>query len=231
MTELTPINRQLPWTYLFHGQGPHLLLLLLLVPGALAWAGPSLDGTLFWGFSDRQWVYLLLTVVILHQLLAWLGWRLQLCFSSLSRWFGQADLVVWCGLFFPFLVARPVLLAIVGLSDAGSLGLPPLLSGLLGLGLLIPALYTVWSVYHYFGFIRAAGGDHFRARYWHLPLVNQGIFRYSTNAMYVFGFGLLWAIALLTRSQAALALALFQHAYIWVHWYCTEQPDLKVLFP
>jgi hypothetical protein len=39
-----------------------------------------------------------------------------------------------------------------------------------------------------------------------------------------------WAIALLTRSQAALAAALFQHAYIWVHWYCTEQPDGVVLY-
>jgi len=29
---------------------------------------------------------------------------------------------------------------------------------------------------------------------------------------------------------AAIAVALFQHAYIWVHWYCTEQPDGVVLY-
>jgi protein-S-isoprenylcysteine O-methyltransferase Ste14 len=61
-------------------------------------------------------------------------------------------------------------------------------------------------------------------------MVRQGAFRYSSNAMYAFVFLVFWAIALLTRSQAALALALFQHAYIWVHCYCTEQPDGVVLY-
>ena len=45
--------------------------------------------------------------------------------------------------------------------------------------------------------------------------------------MYVFGFLLLWIPALAGRSYAALATALFSHAYIWVHWYCTEKPDLR----
>ncbi len=48
--------------------------------------------------------------------------------------------------------------------------------------------------------------------------------------MYAFVFLGLWGIAIIGRSQAALAVALFQHAYIWVHWYCTEQPDLVVLY-
>ena len=58
----------------------------------------------------------------------------------------------------------------------------------------------------------------------------KGAFAYSSNAMYSFGFLAFWGIALMTRSQAALALALFQQAYIWVHWYCTEQPDGVVLY-
>ena len=46
-----------------------------------------------------------------------------------------------------------------------------------------------------------------------------------------FGFArALGGIALIFRSRAALAVALFQHAYIWVHWYCTEQPDGVVLY-
>jgi len=60
--------------------------------------------------------------------------------------------------------------------------------------------------------------------------VTQAAFRYSGNAMYTFAFMILWAIALWTQSRAALALALFQHAYIWVHFYCTEAPDLEVLY-
>ena len=51
-----------------------------------------------------------------------------------------------------------------------------------------------------------------------MPMVRDGAF---------LGF---WAIALITCSRAALAVALFQHAYIWVHWYCTEQPDGVVLY-
>ena len=50
------------------------------------------------------------------------------------------------------------------------------------------------------------------------------------GAMYTFVFLGLWSIALFTGSRAALALALFQHAYIWVHWYCTEQPDGVILY-
>jgi len=27
-----------------------------------------------------------------------------------------------------------------------------------------------------------------------------------------------------------LAAALFQHAYIWVHYYCTEEPDMQLIY-
>ena len=74
------------------------------------------------------------------------------------------------------------------------------------------------------------GGDHFRTRYRAMPLVEQGAFRYSSNAMYTFGLLILWTIALWAQSRTALAMAMFQHAYIWVHLYCTEAPDLKVLY-
>lgn len=40
----------------------------------------------------------------------------------------------------------------------------------------------------------------------------------------------LWSIAFLLGSQAALSVALFQHAYIWVHYSCTEEPDMRLLY-
>jgi hypothetical protein len=67
-------------------------------------------------------------------------------------------------------------------------------------------------------------------RYRAMPMVCEGAFKYSANAMYSFVFIGLWGIALLLGSQAALAVVLFQHASIWVHWYCTEQPDEVVLY-
>ena len=78
------------------------------------------------------------------------------------------------------------------------------------------------SVFRYFTIPRALGGDHFHDQYLNLPLVDQGAFKYSSNAMYSFVFLGMWGIALLTGSWNALVLALFNHAYIWVHMYCTE---------
>ncbi|WOD41138.1 methyltransferase [Nodosilinea sp. E11] len=230
MNELAEINRRVSWQYLFHGQLQHGLLVLVLVPGAIALAEPGLTGGSWLGVIDRQWAYGLIAVAVIHQVLVWLLWRLQICFGTLSRWLGRADLMVWGLVFFPLLMARPLLTAAVAASSAGTLAIPlwaamPLAALLLG-----PALYTFWSVQRYFGLLRAAGGDHFRACYWTMPLVHQGAFRYSDNAMYSFGFLALWAIALGGRSQAALALALFQHAYIWVHMYCTEAPDLALIY-
>jgi hypothetical protein len=77
---------------------------------------------------------------------------------------------------------------------------------------------------------RALGGDHFFERYRAMPMIRQGAFKYSSNAMYTFVFIGFWGLALIFRSRAALAVALFQHAYIWVHWYCTEQPDGVLLY-
>ncbi len=94
----------------------------------------------------------------------------------------------------------------------------------LGAALFVPAAWTMHSVVKHFGFARALGGDHFFERYRVMPMVREGAFAWSSNAMYTFVFGAFWGIALVTQSRAALAAALFQHAAIWVHWYCTEQP-------
>lgn len=228
---LFDINARVPRGYFWRGQLQHLMLVLVLVPGGLSLAQPALGDGSWLSLSDTTWVQLLLATVIAHQLLGWLVFRLQMCFSTFHRLFGKAALFVWGLLFFPFLLARPLLLFAVGVSDAGSLTLiPRTLQLVLGILLLLPALYTMWSVRRYFGFARALGGDHFEARFRQMPLVHEGAFRYSDNAMYSFAFLALWSIALLCGSRAALAMALFQHAYIWVHMYCTEEPDLAILY-
>ncbi|MCE7988686.1 MAG: hypothetical protein DYG89_46620 [Caldilinea sp. CFX5] len=220
---------KLPATFLFAGQLQHLLLLACLVPGAIYLAQPALDGTIWLGIADDQWFYALLIVVIVHQVVGWFVFRTQLVFSLFSRLFGTYDMVVWGVIFFPLFLLRPLLSLGLGLADAGSLASFQGLQTLLGLVLLLPALYTGWSVARYFGIARALGGDHFRQAYRELPLVKEGAFRYNANAMYAFAFLLFWSIALLTHSRAALASALFQHAYIWVHMACTEEPDMRVL--
>lgn len=76
----------------------------------------------------------------------------------------------------------------------------------------------MYSVRKYFGFDRAFGIDHFDpATYKDVPMVRKGIFQYSSNAMYVYGFFLLWVPGILAQSKAALLVAAFNHLYIWVH--------------
>lgn len=221
---------KLPVKYLFEGQFQHILLLACLLPGALWLAQPALDGSAWLGITDGQWYAASLILAVVHQVLGWFVFRFQLVFGLFTRWFGKRDLTAWGILFFPMLLLRPIFSLGLGLADAGSLGGERWLQVALGLVLLAPVLYTGWSVERYFGIPRALGGDHFRQKYREMPLVKQGIFRYSSNAMYTFFFLLFWAIALLTGSRAALAAALFQHAYIWVHMYCTEAPDMRVIY-
>lgn len=88
----------------------------------------------------------------------------------------------------------------------------------------------MYSVVRYFGMARAAGADHYASRYRDMPLVRGGIFRFTSNGMYLYAFLLFWALAVCFDSAAALAVAAFSHAYIWVHFYATEKPDMEFLY-
>jgi hypothetical protein len=57
--------------------------------------------------------------------------------------------------------------------------------------------------------------------------VREGIFRYTSNAMYVFAAMMIWIPALVFASKAALISAFFNHAYLWVHYYTLELPDMQ----
>jgi len=94
----------------------------------------------------------------------------------------------------------------------------------------IPAAYLFYSVKRYFSFKRAFGIDHFDTAYRSLPFVRKGIFRFTRNGMYVFGFCVLWVPGLWFASAAALFVALFNHLYIWVHYYSTELPDMRRIY-
>ncbi|HJO03853.1 MAG TPA: methyltransferase [Acidobacteriota bacterium] len=225
-----PLRVSMPRGHPWQGQLPHLLLLAALLPGVWAIASPALDGGEWLGVDERVWLLAGVLVPVAHQTAVALAWRGQLSWAIFTRVFGDAGLSVWGGIFFPLLIARPLAMIGLAVADAGSLAIPPLPSLVLGVLLLLPAAWTVHSIETHFGFARAIGGDHFFERYRTLPMVRKGAFAWSSNAMYTFAFLGLWGIALIARSRAALAVALFQHAYIWVHWYCTEQPDGVVLY-
>lgn len=202
------------------GQVLHAACLVPLL--ALVWAvWVKLDRP----FAVAFWIAIALPVV--HQVFVWLAWRLELGSSAISQTIGFRTYLV---LFFLLLSGRVVSVLALAWIDRGSLNIPilPRASATAVLGLLW--LYTAYSVERYFGFVRAAGADHFDPSYREMPLVRDGIFRFMNNGMYVFGFLVLWALAVGFNSVAALLATVFSHAYVWVHFYATEKPDMDYLY-
>ena len=205
---------------LWQGQLHHALsLFVLLLISGLGWTviGKPSPG-LFW---------LAVSVPVVHQVYVWLAWRLELKYSYISKKFSFQLFVI---VFFVLFIARFISLALPGWVDQGSLGLTMQIRVSLTVILLIPGLYAMYSVKRYFGLSRAAGADHFMVEYQKMPLVKKGIFKYTGNGMYIYAFLLFWVIAVSFNSMAALLVALFSHVYIWVHYYCTERPDMNYIY-
>jgi hypothetical protein len=216
--------------YFFKGFWQHLLLVIFLTVVAAEFAAPSLGDDQFLGLLDTHWFWWGLGLSVLHQVLVWMVFRGQLGWGVLTRWFGEHDLTVWGAVFLPLMASRPLMLLGLAIADRGSMASPRILQLVLGIGLLLPSLYAMYSVMRYFGVPRALGGDHFRLQYRQMPLVTEGAYRWTPHAMYMLVFLAMWAIAFLAGSMAALSLAAFEHAYVWVHYFCTEKPDMELMY-
>ncbi len=204
------------------------------------WAGQRLHGVCLAGLLALTWVawrflgepfplafWGAVAFPVAHQVFVWLAWRLELRSSATSRTIGFSAYLV---LFFVLFGGRFVSLIVLAWMDRGSLGLEAVPTAVATTLLAIPGIYAMYSVSRYFGMTRAAGADHFDPRYRDMPLVREGIFRWTDNGMYTFAFLLFWAIAVGFDSAAALIVAAFSHAYIWVHFYATEKPDMAFLY-
>ena len=215
---------------MFEKQGWHVLSLVVLLTGVVALAhGDVLTGSL-WGISTQTWLWIAIAVPVIHQILVWLFWRLELYHGLITRWFGDNGFPFYKVIFTIFFVARPISLILLGLSNYKSLTINPWIVYGVATILFIPFVYTMYSVAHYFGMDRAYGIDHFDPSYRERSFVKQGMFKYSDNAMYKFGFLILWSIALVFLSKATLLAAAFNQLYIWVHFYFTELPDIRHIY-
>lgn len=218
---------------IFKHQLWHFLLLVALL--ACVYTYTCMDAAILkgelWGISTLTWFVLALLSPIVHQLYVLLCWRYELYYSSVSKFFGKKGFGLYKKGFAILILSRPITLILLAISNAYTLPINTLLSYILSGMLLIPAIYLFYSVKKYFGFDRAFGIDHFDPeRFKSEPMIKQGIFKYSANAMYVFGFMILWVPGILLQSKAAVLLALFNHIYIWVHYYFTELPDMKMIY-
>ena len=164
---------------------------------------------------------------VVHQIFVWLAWRLELQSSTTSKTIGfQMYLII----FFILFGGRFVSLILLAWVDTGSLNFEIILRVILTVVLCVPGIYAMYSVKRYFGMVRASGADHFDPTYRTMPLVKNGIFRFTSNGMYLYAFFLFWAIAIGFNSAAGVVVAAFSHAYIWVHFFATEKPDMDYLY-
>ena len=226
---MTKINEQKG--SFFEGQLAHLVcmtILLLALYGAFQLS--YFKSGSFFGLSATAWATLAVTNAILHQVYVWLCWRSELDGQHVTRIFGEHAFRIYQVGFTLLIVLRPILAFALGWSNRGTLGIEPWLGYAISLILFAPSVYLIYCIRRYFGFARAFGIDHFDTSYRNVPLVRQGIFTWTPNAMYVYGFLILWVPAFLFQSVAALIVAAFSHTYIWVHYYCTEKPDMRRIY-
>ena len=140
-------------------------------------------------------------------------------------------MIVWGIVFMPLLIARPLLIVGLAMADAGSADLPRV-------GLSLQQARRSWfqpstpgtrwavtlaSTARWVATTSASGTE---TCPWSARARSPG---HPTRCTRWFSLGL-WGIALFAGSLAALAAALFQHAYIWVHYYCTEAPDMALIY-
>lgn len=187
-------------------------------------------GELF-GVPTRIWFYIGILCPIFHQVYVFICWRLELYNKSISKVFGKDGFKYYKVGFSVLIISRLVSIILLAVSNSYSLEMNATFAYLIAAIIFIPSVYLFYSVRKYFGFDRAFGIDHFKPDdYRGVPFVKKGIFKYTSNGMYIYGFLLLYIPGFLTLSKAALIVALFNHLYIWVHYYFTELPDIKVIY-
>ncbi len=231
MKTLEEIRANSTWNQIIEGQAQHIGFAILMAAGAWALLQTPENAPKLLGLTASGWAWIGIQLALIHQIIVALVFRLQLHKNLMTRVFGARDMTVWASVFMPLLIVRPIAVILTGWADNEPITDYRTLEVIVGLALFLLAGWGIHSTLVHFKLPRAIGGDHFRDEYLTMPMVNEGIFKFTPNGMYGVVFLGLWGIALLFGSWNALVLALFQHSYIWVHMYCTEAPDLRRMHP
>lgn len=206
-----------------------LLVLLLAVRLCLSTNPEMLDGSL-WNIGTSAWFWLAIAIPIIHQVYVWLIWRLELYLRLFSKRLGTKRAFDIYAVGFSLLFAgRLIAIIFLAMSSKNTLHVNPPIAYAVAALISLPVVFTFYSVKKYFTVERAYGIDHFDKNY-NEPYVKRGIFKFTDNGMYVFGLMILYVPGLLLLSEAALLVALFNHIYIWVHYYFTERPDMVEIY-
>ena len=190
----------------------------------------SLERQSLWGTSGTDLFAISILMALLHHFYVWFVWRSELCYRSISSLLGRNGFRVYSIGFAVIGIVRVLSVLLVGIVDYQSLHIHgPILWTIVAV-FAVPMLYTFYSILRFFGYERAVGGDHFFHKYREMPFVRKGIFRFTSNAMYAFGLLILPLIGLICESESALTLGVFHYLTGWAHYYCTEKPDIQVIY-
>lgn len=225
-------TRGLPMTkHLFHRQLLHLIALLLLLGGVFAIINKFPPKGSWLQIDAMTWFTASICIPIAHQVYVWLIWRLELYGKVFTKRLGDAAFPLFSGGFSILFISR--FIAIFGLAVATRYTgeLHRTASHLVAIVLLFPSLFAIFSAFRYFGARRAFGADHFSDEFHKAPFETRGIYRFTSNGMYLYAFLIFYVPGFWFESWEAGLAALFSHLYIWVHFYCTELPDMEHIYP
>jgi len=189
----------------------------------------SLTGTLL-GLTAGKWLVLSWICAFMHQFWVALFWRTELYGGHITKKFGKKGFTIYRAGFVALGFVRLFSIIPISYLTRGSLHINPQLS----YGIIIFTtpliLWALYSVIFYFGINRAFGADHFSKRYREETLELRGTYRFIPNSMYSVVLLLLYHPALLYLSTEGLAAALIHHIFVWVHYFCTEKPDMDEIY-
>ncbi len=217
---------------IFKNQIWHFMLMVIFIV-IIKW-GVTLDkevlnGCLF-GINTKFWFWVGIFIPILHQMYVFIIWRFELYTSVFTKKMGLKKAFQTYAIGFTILfVLRLISIILLAYSNKNTLDINPMYSYIVAVFIIPFVIYLFYSVKKYFTIERAYGIDHFDKEY-NVPYVKKGIFRYVNNGMYIFGLLILYLPGLLLLSKAGILVAIFNHIYIWVHYYTVELPDMKYIY-
>lgn len=217
---------------IFRYQLWHLLFVAIsiaVIQIFITFNGNTMNG-IIGDIDTKTWFWIAIVTPILHQIYVWIIWRLELHQNTFTSHYGVSKAFKLYAVGFSILFAsRLIFIIILALSNQASLSINPFFAYSIAAVIIPVVIYLFYSVKKYFTIERAYGIDHFDKSY-NEPYVKEGIFRYTNNGMYIYGLMILYLPGLLLLSKLALVVALFNHIYIWVHYYCTERPDMETIY-
>ncbi|MCW8955733.1 MAG: hypothetical protein OQL09_02540 [Gammaproteobacteria bacterium] len=215
----------------FERQGLHAFAFIVL--GAVQYIAiqqlPPGSGAI-WGLTTAEWVIICWIFAGLFQGWVVFFWRMELYGGWISANFGKAGFFIHQIGYGVLGFIRFALLIPICLSTKNTLLISPLVS-LVIIVLSTPLiLWALYSAIFHFGFTRASGADHFDSTYRERKFENKGLYKYVPNVMYTVALFGLYHAGLFWFSTLGLIVAAAHHAFVWAHFYCTEQLDMREIY-